>query len=328
MSKSPKILFFDFLDGISYQKACGSGLGSSLLKLPAFVDASEFGYEVHLVTSYIKKKLIDDASGIKKIYCSFENLDLSTFHTVINFGLDKDEVPEKIKNLKNYIPFSSDDFNEYKRSPHVQFWRSFTGRALNKIPPEEVPEIELCLESEKLIEASKILSRGNKWIALSCQSISPLKDYGKFQQVIELLLNCDDNLKIVLLGDKEVQVNEHDRVVNLMGKTDIDLLKAIISLVKVTVGVDGLITNIAYVLQKPAVIMFSMIAPNHVLSDLSKNNLRTMVSKGCPYQFCYDKLENYRNCGCKYLDENPGSSPLCLDFKPEEILRSVCELLG
>lgn len=327
MSKSPKILFFDHLDGINYQRACGSGLGSSLLKLPALMDACEHGYEVHLVTSPTKKELLDDASGIKKIFCSFENIVLSSFDFVINLGLNEEEVGQNLKTLKNYIPFTQEDFTEYKRSPHVQFWRCFTGRALNKVPPQQEAEIELCLESEKIIEASKILPRDYKWIAISYQSVSPLKDYREFQQVINQLLILSDNLRIVLLGDKKMPLKEQERVVNLMGKTDIQMLKAIISIVDITIGVDGLITNIAVALQKPAVIMFSMIAPNHVLTDLSKPWLKTLVSEGCPYQFCYDQLENYRNGGCRYQEENSGSPPICLNYKSQKIIQKVCQLL-
>ena len=115
----------------------------------------------------------------------------------------------------------------------------------------------------------------------------------------------------------------------MMGKSNIQLLKAIISQVNLLVGVDGLATNISMALKKPTISLFTMISPENVIDDLKSEKITSLVSPGCPHQHCYSNLDNYRNSECQYLEENSKEKyPVCLAFKPEIIVEKVMNLLG
>ena len=324
-----QILFIDYWPDIDYLHACGAGLGSSLFKLAALADVSSLDYEVHLLTSPLKKELLEDALGIDFIYTQPITKKLSSFHKIINLGLTDAEIPNEIQSLDNFYTFTEQDKELYKTSPHIDFWRTFTARTLNYTIPKNPAEISICLESEELIKAVKLMPKQHKWIAISYQSISKLKDYPRWTEVIEKLLACDPKLHIVLLGDQTQETTSNDRVLNLMGKTDIQFLKAIISHVDLLVGVDGLATNIAMALSKKAVVLFTMISPENVIPENSKVKTCAIIAQGCPYQFCYEDLINYRNSDCRFLSENPNSKlAKCLEFNPNHIVDKVKSFLG
>ena len=87
-------------------------------------------------------------------------------------------------------------------------------------------------------------------------SISKLKDYEQWQEVIKRLLKAKQDLNIVLLGNSTEISFEDDRVINLVGKTSIDELKSIINNMDALVGVDGLNTNISMALGIKTIVLF------------------------------------------------------------------------
>lgn len=324
-----KTLFIDYWPDINYHNACGAGLGSSLFKLAAIADAANAGYETHLLTSPIKKELLEDASGIDFIYAKKISKDLAGFHKVINLGIPDAELPEEVKVLENYCGFNTSHKAEYKSSPHTEFWRTFVSQCLNYSLTNKEVEVNICLESMDIIKAIKLMDRQYKWVAIPYQSISKLKDYPQWDDVIENLLRSDSKVRVILLGDKEQKTSFGDGVLNLMGKTDIQLLKAVISQVDLVAGVDGLATNIAMALKKRTLILFSMIAPENVVFDSSNKKIKSLVAGNCPYQFCYSELENYRDSECRYLHENPQCEvPKCLEFKKDDIVAEILSNLS
>lgn len=329
MANNKKILFFDYWPEANYLHACGAGLGSSLFKLAALAEASIRGFEVHLLTSPLKQELLEDAYGIDFIYSKPLMKSYESFHKVINLGLENSQLPEDIKNLKNYHPFETTDRSKYKSSAHLSFWKKFVANSLNFELSQNSSKIDLCLESEEVLKAVKLMPSGYTWIAIPFQSISILKNYTGWDEVIDLLLKADDKIKILLLGDKAQELPDKSRVVNMMGKSNIQFLKAIISQVSLLIGVDGLATNIAMVQGKPTLALFTMISPENVIDDLKSEKVVSLTAPACPYQFCYENLVNYRSSGCQYLKENSEvDSPLCLNFSAHRIVEEALKLIN
>lgn len=326
--KKQRILFIDYWPDINYEYTCGAGLGSSLFKLAAMAEASNQGFETHLLTSPDKKELLEDALGIDFIYSEPLLKRYDSFNKIINLGITEELLPKTVKPKDLYMPFLETDRKLYKNSSHLSFWRKFTAEALDYKVSAKTSIVDICLESEEVLKAVKLMPREFKWIAIPLQSVSTLKNYKSWNRVIEILLVLDPQIRIVLLGDQVQGFEENERVLNLMGKTCIQLLKAIISQVNVLTGVDGLATNIAMAFKKPTVSLFTMISPENVIDDLKSEKTISLVSNGCPYQFCYEKLINYRSSGCQYLHENSQrDSPICLDFTPETIAENVLKLI-
>ena len=323
----PKILFVDYLPGIDYIHSCGAGIGSSLFKLAALNDASEFN-EIHLLTSPKKKDLLEGSGKIASLYCEFENLDFNSYSKVVNLGLSEDQVSDDLKLLKDYKPFTAENHKLYKKIAHLSFWRKYVGESLGYTAPESQSDVSLKISSDDTNNARSILQLKQNLIAIPIQSISKLKDYPLWPKVVNLLLQANTKINIVLLGDQPETFTEQKRVLNLTGKTDIKTLKAVISNVKILVGVDGLATNIAMALNIPTVILFTMISPRNVIDDLQSDIITHMVTPGCSYQFCYENLTNYRSSGCQYLEENKEFHlPMCLKFSAEEIVKKVLQRL-
>lgn len=328
MKVSKKVLFIDHWPGIDSLHACGAGLGSSLFKLAALADVSDAGFEVHLLTSPAKKELLEDAAGIDFIYSKPVSAKYSSFEKIINWGIADDQFPDEIKKLPNFHPFSQDDRTLYKSTAHLTFWRHFAAAALKLPVPVRKSKIDICIESEDMLKAAKLMPDKFIWIAISYQSVSPLKDYKNWTAVIEALLEADERIRIVLLGDRQENFTGSERVLNMMGGTSIQLLKALISQTDLLLGVDGLSTNIAMSLNIPSVILFTMISPEHVIADLKTDKIIALSTGNCPYQFCYSELVNYRSSACRLLAESADiKNPECLNFTPESIVTQVLKLL-
>ena len=329
MGNKEKVLFIDYWPECDYLHASGSGLGSSLFKLAALADASRANFEVHLLTSPLKTELLEDAAGIDFIHSHPLSQDYSTFKKIINLGISEDQFPEQLKQLSNCHSFTDFDRESYKSTAHLTFWRKYVASALSYPLPDHKSQIDLCIESEEILNAIDLMPGRYKWVAISYQTISELKEYSLWDQVIALLLESDPEIRIVLLGDKEEEFEASDKVLNIMGKSSIQSLKAIISQINLLVGVDGLASNIAMVFQKPAVILFTMISPEHVIDDLGSDKITALTAGNCPYQFCYKDLVNYRSSGCRYLVENSDKkNPECLNFTPKIIVENILRTLA
>lgn len=96
-------------------------------------------------------------------------------------------------------------------------------------------------------------------IALSIDSISPLKHYTEWAQVIELLKRS--GFHIILPGKKHFELPEEKEVINLTAKTNIQTLKAVICTFNFFIGTDGLNSNLALAFNIPSVILFAVIDP-------------------------------------------------------------------
>ena len=171
-----KILLIDYWPNIDYQHASGSGLGSSLFKLAAMAEASAMGFEIHLLTSPTKKELLEDALGIDFIYSEPLTKNYGSFLKVINLGIEDKELPEEIRFLDNFHPFLKSDRNTYKTTAHLSFWRNFIAYALDYKVSNNTSVVDICLESEDVLKAVRLMPREFKWIAIPLQTISRLKN--------------------------------------------------------------------------------------------------------------------------------------------------------
>jgi hypothetical protein len=324
-----RILYIDSWPNVEALDICSHGLGASLFKLAAVADAAQDGYQCDWLTSPVKAQLLKGAYGIHTLYTDIKEVDFADYQKVIFLGVPEEQINAHLYGLTEFIPFTTADRTNYKTTAHLKFWRQFNACVLGKSEPATPAKVTLQLEEQALNDAEVILHDDCRWVAISTQVISPLKDFENWQLVINQLI--DDGYGIVLLGHEELPGIKHDRVINLTGKTDIQLLKAIIARVDAFAGSDGLATNLSMFLRTPTVVLFTVIDPQHVIDP--DQNLRSpvipLVKKGCPLQFCYPQIHNYRSAGCLYNLQHNSDQPIqCVQFDSVEISKTIKSLLS
>jgi hypothetical protein len=321
--KQHKILYIDDWTPVDPLTISGNGLGASIFKLAAFSDAATAGYQVELLTTKVKKQLLSQARGIFKIHTKADTILWDSYEKIISMGIFIDQLN------KEFYPFTKKDRLEYKSTAHIDFWRRFSARALDMSTPSNPAQVELHIKERELEEARELLSAPGQWITVSTQVISPLKDYAGWSEFINLLLA--ENFNVLLLGNESMPYKEHPQILNMCGKTDIELLKALIATADAFVGNDGLNANLALFLKTPAVVLFSMISPESVIDPHQelRSPVSSLVSGGCPQQFCYSKISNYRNAGCPWnIEKGTLLAPLqCLQFEATDIFEELKKLL-
>lgn len=326
--KQHKILYIDDWPFVDPLTISGNGLGASIFKLAAFSDATAAGYQVELLTTKFKKQLLNQAREIFEIHTTVDTIAWDSYEKIISMGiLDTARIDQP---NKEFYPFTKKDRLEYKSTAHIDFWRRFSARALNMSIPTSPAQVELHIKERELEDARELLSAPGQWIAVSTQVISPLKDYAGWSEFIDLLLA--ENFNVLLLGNESMLYKEHPQILNMCGKTDIELLKALIATAEAFVGNDGLNANLALFLKTPAVVLFSMISPESVIDPHQelRSPVSPLISRGCPQQFCYSKISNYRNAGCLWnIEKGTVLAPVqCLQFKAADILEELKKVLS
>lgn len=66
---------------------CGSGLGSTLLKLSAIADARAAGWEISWLSDADRQPLLQMADQLRASHVSSDPIDWSGYDRVVNFGL-------------------------------------------------------------------------------------------------------------------------------------------------------------------------------------------------------------------------------------------------
>lgn len=309
-----RVLFIDSWPGIS--SGCGTGLGSTLFKLAAAADAARQGHWIEWLTSREKAELLEGSSAVRAILTD-PDVDPDSYDVCLSLGL---RLPFERANL---APFTEEDRAAYKLSPHLSFWRSYLGRILGYASPDRPAEFPLAIRPAARAEASRLLDGGARWIGVAPAAISPLKRYHEWDRVVELLLARDPECRICLLAKENLPFREDPRILNLTGKTPLSLLPAVLERCDVIAGSDGLVPNLGAVLGRPTVALFSIIDPASVIDpdQMRRSPAMALVERGCPYQFCYPKLENYRTSPCLL---EPGAQRVrCMRFSPEKVADAV-----
>jgi ADP-heptose:LPS heptosyltransferase len=345
----PTVLLIDWWPSVTAIVA--SGIGSSLFKLAAAADAHRHTWVIDVVTSPEKAQLFAGSPGLRQVVtepnlptpnssqegnqlalpirgiCS---LDLRKYDRIILLGISTPKV-FLIPNLApQCVYFTDTNQQRYKLTPHLAFWREFVAHALDYQTPLHPAEFPIVITTDELTAASRCLNKNSHWIGLSVTVISRLKEYKRWSEVINLLLKVRDDIGIVLLGTGQYPDYPDNRVINLCGHTTIRATMAIISMCAVIVGSDGLINNLGMVLGRPAVTLFSIIAPDHVVDpdQTARSSVINLVQGECPLQFCYARLDNYRYAPCPLEPMIAAEKPvLCMRFVPEMICQQIVGLL-
>lgn len=317
-----RVLYIDEWPTIDPLSISGNGLGSSLFKLAAMADSFEADCEVNLLTSNSKKVLLEGSFGIHAIFTDPKKISKEEFDKIIFLGILKEQLSDVT--FTDFHAFSNEDKINYKNTPHIDFWRKYNSSILN-IKPGLPAKIKLHISREASIRAERLLGKRSPVVAISVDSISPLKNYDSWPSLIELILKQD--FKVVLLGNKNQNFKEDKNLINLTGKTDLNYLKALIKTVDYFIGVDGLNSNLAMALNIPSVIMFTVISPDCVIPK-GQQNVIPIFQAECPLQFCYPSITNYRNSGCLYNIQNQQNhAPIkCLQFTPLDIVTHLLKL--
>lgn len=308
---------------------CGSGLGSSLFKLAAAADAREAGHEIHWLTSPPRDELLGFSPVVQQAYTRPEDALGTSFDAIICLGIP---VPEELKTLPETLRDSRpipDIKAKYDRVAHLRFWRDHLAHAL-ELSPRDTPASIPLLAPE--VELDSLLGRvpPSDPVGFSLSALTNLKRYPRWGEAILNTVRRAPEVTPCLLGQDRPDFQVRDGWIDLTRRTSISDLLTVVSSCKVVAGTDGFITNLALALGIPTVALFTIIRPEFVIDPHQERRgpHRALVHEGCPRQFCYAELGNYRTAICPYQPDLPrGDAPICASFPPEKVARAVHSLL-
>jgi hypothetical protein len=313
------------VDSLANSKTlAGSGLGSTFYKLDAAAEAKKHGWQLDYLTNAGNKELVFSSNIYRKIYTEIpQNIDL--YSRIVSLGV------ESARSALTMLDFEQEDLRNYKTQAHQSFWRHFLSARLGyETGNEQATSVDLAPSQTPLPERLEQVIEGTL-IGISVDVVSPLKYFNAWTRVSQLLVKHDPATTVVYLGSRKIKMPHSQNVINLSGETSLTELIRVIASCSAIVGVDGLHSHLAMRLGIPSVMLFSMIEPEHVIPTdyFSRDAVVPMVNTGCPYQFCYSKLENYRTSGCM-LKPNLSEREVvpCMQFKAEEIVKTTLNLLN
>lgn len=313
-----RILLIDHWPGVT--GGSGTGLGSTLFKLAAAADARDRGFALDLLTTPEKAELLSGTPVFDHITTSSPG---GPYDSAVLLGIS---IPLA---LPNVVPFTAQDRARYKVSPHLAFWRDFLARSLSYEPPQTSAKFPLVIREDECAQAARLLTTDVRWVGMATGTVSQLKRYHHWDQVAEQLLQRGAG--VVLLSSDRIETPPQARLLNLTGNTSIRQLMAIVSQCAAVVGSDGLITNLALVLGRPTATLFGMISPESVVDpdQPARSPALHLVERGCPLQFCYPTLENYRTAPCPLEPNLPRDAEVrCMKFPPGRIADEVLRLMS
>jgi glycosyl transferase family 9 (putative heptosyltransferase) len=321
-----KLLVFDDSPGESV--ICGSGLGSSLLKLPAYEDARAAGHEVDVLTSPAKAELLVHAPVLSRCFADPEQVPWASYDRIVPFGVPPLERLRGDPRL-HADPCSPERLKaDYDQVSHVRFWRARLGSAL-PWPSAPGPARMVVEPSEPgLAWARAQLPAGQATLLVSLSALTKLKRYTRWPEVVRALREALPGARVVLVG-QEAPAPELSGATDLTRQTSLEQLVALVAQSSVVVGTDGLVTNLAVACGRPTVALFTVIRPDFVVdSELElRAPVETLVHPGCPLQPCYARLGNYRTAGCPQDPTlAPDQPPQCAGFEPEAVAAAAARL--
>ncbi len=323
-----RLLVLDELPALS--PICGSGLGSSLLKLPALEDARQAGYEVDLLTSPAKAALLTGAPALAGRFERPEQVDWDVYERVVPLGLPTPAALADHPGLRA-DPRSPTRFKaDYDLIPHVRFWREVLADLLG-VPRPVGPARMRCEVPPEAREWARARLPAGPLVTLSLSALTHLKRYLGWIEVAEALQASRPELPVVLVGLEPPRREPPPGTIDLTCQTTLPQLAAVVERSAVVAGTDGLATNLAACLGRPAVALFTVIRPDFVFDpDLAlRAPVRPLVHEGCPLQPCYPRLGNYRTAACPLEPALPREAPpVCAGFAAARVAAEVLALLG
>ena len=326
-----KLLVFDAWPGEPI--TCGSGLGSSLLKLPAFEDARAAGHTVDLLTSPPKAELLANASAVGRRYGDPSEVPWHAYDCLVPFGVS---VPASLRAHPRLRADSRSPARlkaDYEQVSHVSFWRGLMANALAAPPtPATAPPAIMSISpsEESLAWAEARLPRGQRVVTLSLSALTNLKRYPRWAEVAREVGRLLPDACVALVGLEPPGADFPAGVLDLTRGTSLDQLVAVVASSAVVAGSDGLVTNLGVACGRPTLALFTVIRPAFVIDpDLALGApVCSLVHPGCPLQPCYPRLGDYRTAACP-LDPGLGpiDPPRCAKFDPAEVVAALASLL-
>lgn len=215
----------------------------------------------------------------------------------------------------------------YDRLPHISFWRSTLAEALQYPVPTGPSALSLSIPKAARDWAAEVLGESRS-IAISLSALTPLKRYLEWTSVIERLRASCPGYHLLLIGmqSPDPELAKAPGILDWTRRTSLTELAALIDAAAVVVGTDGLVTNLAAVLSRPTVALFSIIRPDYVIDSelLRAGQVKALTTGSCPKQFCYPMLGNYRHAACPADPNLPdGCSPICMKFPVDEVVEAI-----
>jgi hypothetical protein len=304
---------------------CGSGLGSSLLKLPAAEDALAAGWEVDLLTSATKVELLAGVAVYSRRFAQASDLDPADYDAIVPLGLPSGcvDLPGVVEDPRPAAALKLD----YCAEPHVAFWRSLVGAALG-LPATSAPARMLYEVPQGGSLEAPVLDSGRPWVTLSLSALTHLKRYTRWSEVAASLHAA--GAAVALVGLEPPRSAFPLGSLDLCRATTFAQLAAVLQQSAVVAGTDGLVTNLGVALGRPTVALFTIIRPDFVFDPALelRGPLSALHHPGCPLQPCYPQLGNYRHDGCPADPSLPSDGvPVCAEFSPQRVATAILDLL-
>lgn len=310
---------------------CGSGLGSSLLKLPAAADVGAAGHEVALLTSASKAELLRGAPALAERFAAPGEVPWERFERVVPLGLSAPDALRAHPGLRADPRPPARLKRDYDRVSHVQFWRALVAAGLGLAPPAGPARMEYRVPDAGRGWARATLPRAGPVVALSLSALTPLKRYLGWAEVAARLRAARPELGLVLVGQEPPAEPFPPGTLDLTRQTSFAQLGGVLAHSAVVAGTDGLVTNLAVASGRPTVALFTVIRPEFVLDPALALGApaRALVHEGYPLQPCYPRLGNYRTAPCPLDPEAAaaGRAPRCTRFSPERVAGEILALL-
>lgn len=318
----PAVLVIDDWPGLS--AIVGSGLGSSLFKLAACADLHDQGYTVDLASSPPKVELLRHASVFRECRASNELVSDTPYSHILCLGIPK---PNGLDGSKLRGDFRSPPTvkQAYNEVGHIRYWRDYCRCHMGYAPPTSPARFPLDLATLGTALTSDL---PELFVTLSLSAITHLKRYPHWHGVVDRL--AQQHIPVVLVGMEKPRWQMPAGIYDLTRKTSISELLEVVNRSAVVAGTDGLVTNIAMVLGRPTVNLFTIIAPEFVIDDAqaTRGPVVPLVHSDCPIQPCYAKMPNYRGVACPAMpDDLAFEPPMCTNFDPDRVVVAILGLL-
>lgn len=324
-----KLLVFDAWPG--ELETCGSGLGSSLLKLAAYEDARAAGHTLDLLTAAPKAELLASASAVGRRFVDPSEVPWDRYDALIPFGMP---VPAALRAHPQLRadPRSAPRLKaDYDQVSHVRFWRGLMANALATSPRQAPALMSVAPSAASRAWARARLPKGRRVVALSLSALTNLKRYTRWAEVARGIELAFPEACVTLIGQESSTGDFPAGALDLTRGTSLDQLVGLVASSDVVVGTDGLVTNLGVACGRPTLALFTVIRPEFVIDpELALGApVRSLVHSGCPLQPCYARLGNYRTAACPADPElGPVAPPRCAGFDPAEVVAAIASLLA
>ena len=232
------------------------------------------------------------------------------------------------------VPCIEKKMNWKEKLPHVLFYEleiyNFITKqtlSFNKIVPQRDDLLKSVLEKKISIPYPQLLQIPYIVICLGAGSKKRIYPIYKWGKIIKHLLQTYKNYFLLFVGnfqekslykDLEKHVSPTEKVINLIGKTDIYTLIYILSNAKLFIGNDTGVSHIASILRIPTIVLYPLADYGKFMNDFIPTTY---------YIYC-SKYINCKICGWKCKHPLKNGILLCVyDISEDQIISIIEKLL-